>query len=152
MVDKRVHEALEFAMLAHRGQDDRNGKEPFIFHPIHVMENLSDTALVEEKMAALLHDVVEDTDVNIDRIRRLFGHRVADIVELLTKDEKISYDDYIKNIINSKNLEAIKVKIADAKHNRDRCIKEGDWNREKKYRNTLLRLSRAKDALLEHGE
>jgi len=78
--------ALEFARAHHEGQTRKYTFEPYIEHPIAVAEmvgnHLND---VETICAAILHDVVEDTDVTIEEVNRLFGAEVAEYVWYLTK-------------------------------------------------------------------
>lgn len=84
-----IKKALEFSQTAHEGQFRKSG-EPYIIHPILVaciVSSISeDEAMV---IAALLHDVVEDTDFNIHEILEIFGEDVAHLVEGLTKIDKI---------------------------------------------------------------
>ena len=105
--------AYNFARKAHEGQVDKAGV-PYIVHPVTVA-GMVDTP--EEKIVALLHDVVEDTPVSIEAVRNLFGDRIADAVSLLTHDKSVPYENYVK-LIKGNEL-ARKVKIADLKHNMD---------------------------------
>lgn len=74
-MEKNMYEkALEFATLKHKGQVDKGGTD-YILHPITVASFL-DTE--EEKVVALLHDTVEDTDTSIEEIEELFGTKVAE--------------------------------------------------------------------------
>jgi (p)ppGpp synthase/HD superfamily hydrolase len=106
----------KFAEEKHKGQFRRDGKTPYIEHPKRVAE-LLDTD--EEKAVALLHDVLEDTDTNMNEIIKLFGG-IKNVVEIiyifiLTK-ERGSYEDYIKKIKDNlyhKHVTPVKVKIAD---------------------------------------
>ncbi len=77
--------ALDFATKAHEGQVRKYTGEPYICHPISVARLVA--AVTNDKAmiaAALLHDTVEDTDVTLDEIERLFGSDVASLVESLT--------------------------------------------------------------------
>lgn len=110
----RVAEAFEMMVAAHQGQ--KYGSLPYWVHPLMVAEELvarfpdadEDTIIV-----ALLHDVVEDTDVGLDVIAASFGDSVADGVSLVTKDDNLSYAENIDRIIMSKNKPAIMVKWSD---------------------------------------
>ena len=97
-----IKEALEFAKEAHRGQYRKSG-EPYIIHPILVA---AITAYVtnDETMvvAALLHDVVEDTDKNIDEIEEHFGKEVVELVEGLTKIVAIRSEELVPSHSNEK--------------------------------------------------
>lgn len=86
-----VKDALETARRAHAGQLRRGSDgRPYIEHPLAVAEILVGHRYGDEVLAAaLLHDVVEKSDVEIGEIRERFGERVADLVEALTEDETI---------------------------------------------------------------
>jgi guanosine-3',5'-bis(diphosphate) 3'-pyrophosphohydrolase len=82
---EHVLKACAFAELAHLGVERKSG-EPYIIHPIAVAEILGRMRLdTESLIAALLHDVIEDTDVSKDEIIQRFGQTVADLVDGLTK-------------------------------------------------------------------
>ena len=84
-MSRLVEKALKFATMAHEGQVRKYTGEPYINHPVEVM-NIVKTVTNDVAMhaAALLHDVVEDTEVTIDDIRREFGDDVANLVDDLT--------------------------------------------------------------------
>ena len=118
-----TNNAMRIAYEAHHGQLDYNGI-PYIFHPIHLAEQMEDEISC---CAALLHDVVEDTDVTLDDLRKDFPEEVIQIVKLLTHDGNAEYDnmtyfDYVRVIKN--HPIARKVKLADIAHNSDqtRCV------------------------------
>ena len=80
-----VQKALEFATVAHEGQLRKYNGDPYITHPIRVSKTVADAGGSDNMIAAaLLHDVVEDTDVTLDDICIKFGTEVADIVFWLT--------------------------------------------------------------------
>jgi (p)ppGpp synthase/HD superfamily hydrolase len=86
-----IAKALEMAERAHAGQT-RNGSGgmAYIHHPVAVAELLAEHGFDESTVAAaLLHDVVEDSDTSIDEIAAAFGPRVAELVAALTEDESI---------------------------------------------------------------
>ena len=78
--------AIAFAATAHAGQKRKYDKLPYIVHPIEVMSILHNQGVQDEAMliAAVLHDVVEDTIVSLDTIERRFGADVAGLVDELT--------------------------------------------------------------------
>lgn len=92
-----------------------------------------------ECIVALLHDVVEDTDITFEQLEREFSKEVIEILKLLTHDSKIDYMDYIKEIKD--NAIAKKVKIADIIHNSDEMrldkITIKDIARRNKYKKAL---------------
>ena len=86
--------AMKLAYDAHHGQLDKNGV-PYIFHPYHLAEEMQDEYTV---CAALLHDVVEDTDVTLEELEKEFPPEVTEAVKLLTHDKDTDYFEYIKAI------------------------------------------------------
>ena len=86
---KQLDKAIKFATKAHEGQTRKYTGEPYIVHPLAVMEIVKTVEHTEEMlMAAVLHDTVEDCDVTLDQIAFHFGHVVADLVEELTDVSK----------------------------------------------------------------
>lgn len=87
--DPLVFDAIEFARKAHFGQTRKNSDEPYVNHPIEVMEIVS--TMTDDKnvlTAAVLHDTVEDTDVTLEEIRERFGDRVAELVSSDTENKR----------------------------------------------------------------
>ena len=127
---KKIHSAYEFAEKAHAGQFRKSG-EAYIHHLIEVAYILSQLqAGPSTIIAGLLHDVVEDTPIGIDEIKKNFGSDVAMLVEALTKIQamKLSkrtegsgeflYEDYRKIFIGmSKDIRVIIIKLSDRLHN-----------------------------------
>lgn len=110
----QTRKAMQLAYLAHHGQLDRSGV-PYIFHPLHLAEQMQTE---DEIVAALLHDVVEDTSVSLSDLERAgFSPKAIDAVRLLTHDKCIPYMDYINAL--KENPIARVVKLADLKHNSD---------------------------------
>jgi (p)ppGpp synthase/HD superfamily hydrolase len=111
--------AIEIAEHAHKGQTDLAGK-PYITHPFRVME-MVDTE--EEKIAAVLHDVVEDTSVTLNELANSqFPARSLHAIDLLTHKKDVLYHEYVFRIASDDIATA--VKIADLKDNTriDRAI------------------------------
>ena len=127
--------AINIAYNAHMGQIDKFGI-PYIFHPMHLAEQM-DTE--EECIVAILHDVVEDTEITFNQLEEDFSGRVIEALKLLTHDKSVPYDDYIINLKDTPI--AKKVKLADLKHNSDSSrlehITTKDINRLEKYKNAL---------------
>ena len=87
-----IERAFNLANTAHKGQNRKSG-EPYIRHPVAVAtivakQGLDDVAVA----AALLHDAVEDTGVELDQLEREFGAELARIVDGVTKLERVKYD------------------------------------------------------------
>ena len=105
--------AMRLAYRAHNRQVDKAGV-PYIFHPVHLAEQMTTEACV---CVALLHDVVEDSDVTIEDIAALFPAEVTEAVRLLTHEENVPYLDYVRAL--RANPLARTVKLADLAHNSD---------------------------------
>ena len=129
-----TRKAINIAYNAHMGQVDKSGI-PYIFHPYHLAEQMSTE---EEIIVALLHDVVEDTNITIEELSKNFNNNIIEAINLLTKKDD-NYETYINKI--SKNKIAKKVKIADLKHNLDITRitnpEEKDYQRITKYKKAL---------------
>lgn len=105
--------ALKLATKCHKGIKRWNGDD-YITHPIAVADKLTGNA----KIVAILHDVVEDTDMTIDKLRLLgYPDDILTALSLVTHKPTMNYRDYILNIISSNNKTAILVKIKDLDHN-----------------------------------
>lgn len=127
-----TRKAMQFAYDAHHGAVDSTGV-PYIFHPMHLAEQM-DTEYA--CCAALLHDVVEDTDITLDDLRAAgFPLPVIVAVGLLTHDPRVDYFDYVRAL--KANPIAKAVKLADLKHNSDLSrwprLDEQDIERNRKY-------------------
>lgn len=86
-----LREAFELAARAHRGQTRKDGSSPYIGHPLAVARTLQEVGLDEETLAAaLLHDVVENSELTIDEVVERFGVDVGALVAALTDDETIA--------------------------------------------------------------
>ncbi|MFV0497381.1 MAG: HD domain-containing protein [Candidatus Fimivivens sp.] len=110
----QTRQAMLLAYSAHHGQLDSSGV-PYIFHPLHLAEQMQTES---EIVAALLHDVVEDTDVRFTDLEKAgFSTQVIEAVRLLTHDKSTPYMDYINAL--KENPIARAVKLADLKHNSD---------------------------------
>lgn len=109
---EQTKKALKLMTEKHAGQKDRSGL-PYILHPFHVAEQMTDE---ESTVAALLHDVVEDTDTTFEELEEAgFSDRVIKTLKLLTHEEGTDYYDYVRKI--GEDPLARKVKLADLQHN-----------------------------------
>jgi len=109
-----LENAMSIAVTAHKGQVDKAGK-PYILHPLRLMFKMNSES---EMIAAVLHDVVEDTDWTFEMLKAEgFGEEVLDALRLLTHDKKVPYKNYLEAIKTNKI--ALRVKIADLKDNLD---------------------------------
>lgn len=111
-----LEEAIELAVEAHKGDTDKGGAT-YIRHPLRVMGQM-DTE--QERIVAVLHDVVEDSEEELEEIERKFGEEICEALDALTKaqDDDVDYvEEYIPNIAS--NPLARKVKQADLRDNLD---------------------------------
>ena len=106
--------ALKLCFEAHKEQVDKSGM-PYVFHPFHLAEQMNDETTT---VVALLHDVVEDTEITFKDLREQgFGIEIINALKLLTHDKNTPYMEYVGEI--KKNNIAKKVKLADLRHNSD---------------------------------
>jgi len=121
-----LRKAFEFAAKCH-GDQKRHSGDPYVTHPVEVAMIVA-TFKVDQSsiMAALLHDVVEDTDVSLETIAREFDNTIAELVDGLTKIAKIEFrsnqeklaENFRKMVIAmAKDLRVIIIKLADRLHN-----------------------------------
>lgn len=121
------------------------GNLPYIDHLMTVSMSVSTE---KQKVAALLHDVIEDINVSEEELIEIgFSKEVVDIVVILTRksNPKEDYNDYIERIKNSNNIDALQIKLADLNHNMDISrIKNPtvkDFDRiEKRYRPSYIKI------------
>ena len=134
--------ALKLCFEAHRDQLDKSGL-PYVFHPFHLAEQMdSENAVV----LALLHDVVEDTDITPGQLAQEgFPAEVLAALALLTHDEAVPYMEYVAAIAG--NPLARQVKLADLRHNSDLTrldsIDQYALARAEKYRQAIALLEGA---------
>ena len=129
-------QALKLCFEAHKEQTDKSGM-PYVFHPFHLAEQMTDEATT---VVALLHDVVEDTELTFEDIEKQgFGEEIISALKLLTHNDDTPYMDYVTKIKNNKI--AIVVKLADLKHNSDLTrldiVDEKALKRKEKYEKAI---------------
>ena len=123
---KLIMKAYNLANEKHKEQKRGSG-EPYIIHPLNVAYILADIGLDDSTIcAALLHDVVEDTDITDADLRKMFGNEIADMVAGVTKLSRIQFatveeqqvEDYRKMFLAmGKDIRVILIKLADRLHN-----------------------------------
>ena len=122
----RVRSAYEYAAAAHSSQKRRDGS-PYVTHCLATAEIIAEQGLDEDSVvAALLHDVIEDTPITHEEVKRRFGSSVADIVEGVTKLTRVQWtsheEEQAENLRKmlmamAKDIRVILIKIADRLHN-----------------------------------
>ncbi len=131
--------ALKICFEAHKNQKDKTGL-PYVFHPFHLAEQMHDEVTT---IVALLHDVIEDTHITFDDLRKEgFSEDIISALKLLTHDPAVPYMDYVELIKTNPIAKA--VKIADLTHNSDLSrfdkITDFDLKRNEKYKEAMRRL------------
>ena len=107
-----VEDAVSIAAQAHKGQKDKAGA-PYLLHPLRMMLRMTSEAAM---MAAVLHDVVEDTDWTLERLRgEGFSEEVLEAVDCLTHRDGESYEEFVERV--RANAIARQVKVADLEDN-----------------------------------
>ncbi len=111
-----IYKALEITTSLFYGDTDKGGM-PYMLHIIYVYKNVN---TINEKVIALLHDVIEDKDVTSEDLIEIgFPKEIVKDVLILTRDKRIDYNKYIDNIIVNGSREALVVKLADIENNMD---------------------------------
>lgn len=143
--------AMRIAYNAHNGVIDKSGA-PYIFHPYEVASRMDDEV---STCVALLHDVVEDTDMTFDDLRAEgIPESVIAPLRLLTHDSDVPYMEYIEEV--SSDPIAIKVKLSDLQHNMDtsrycRPMTVKEQRRQEKYQNAKEFLLAKQEELTHRG-
>lgn len=138
-LDNYLSEAIILATKKHKGQYDKANK-PYILHPLRVMNKISCNDEIQElkaKIGAVLHDVIEDTDVTKEfLLKEGFPEDIVEAIVLVTKEEGYNKKDYFTRI-KYNNLAKL-IKLSDLEDNMDLNrldkVTEKDYNRTKKYR------------------
>jgi len=141
-----INEGFIFANEGHKNQKRKSG-EPYITHPLQVAIYLSEINLdIETIIAALLHDLIEDTDITYEDIKSKFGNEIANIVDGVTKLDKIKYNsteeakaDAIRKMViaMSRDIRVLILKLADRLHNIKTIEFHNEWKQEKIASETL---------------
>ena len=132
-------QALKLCFEAHKHQLDKSGL-PYVFHPFHLAEQMTDE---DTTVAALLHDVMEDTPCTRAELTALgFSDRVLEALDLLNHDPAVPYLDYVAALRSNPIARA--VKLADLRHNSDLTrldvVDETALSRVEKYRKAIALL------------
>lgn len=128
--------ALLISFNAHKNQVDKSGI-PYVYHPYHLAELMDDEYSI---CVALLHDVMEDTDITLEELKSQgFPSEITDALVLLTHGKSVPYIDYVREI--KENPIAAKVKLADLRHNSNNArlknVTATDLDRNEKYRKAI---------------
>jgi (p)ppGpp synthase/HD superfamily hydrolase len=139
LMTQTLERAIAIAATAHAGQVDKGGA-PYILHPLKVMLRMT---TLEERIVAVLHDVVEDCEISLDDLRKEgFSEEVLSAIESVTKAPGESYEDFVERA--AQNPIGRVVKLADLQENSDLSrIASPSWEdleRIEKYRRAIGRL------------
>ena len=131
---------------------DKEG-EPYINHLLRVSEKLENK---NTKIAGLLHDTIEDIDgFTEESLKELnFNDEIISLIKIVTKDDDIEYTDYITSVLDTNNVEAIKIKYADMSDNfnTERLNKLSEQDKERLTRKYEKEIVRIKNYLIKEGE
>lgn len=134
--------ALQISFNVHKDQFDKSGM-PYVYHPFHLAEQMDDEY---STCVALLHDVVEDTDITLDEIKSFgFPDEVIEELALMTHSDDVLYLDCVRAMKD--NTLTRRIKLADLAHNSDLSrldkVDENAIQRVNKYKQAILILERA---------
>ena len=114
--DNDIYKALELVTKLFKHDKDKGG-HPYLLHLLYVYRHVY---TIDEKVVALLHDIMEDKNITASELLDLgFSKKIVDDIKILTRIKPMEYSEYIENIVNSGSVEALNVKLADLKNNMD---------------------------------
>ncbi|MEO1657768.1 MAG: GTP pyrophosphokinase [Pseudomonadota bacterium] len=134
-------EALALASRFHAGQTDWAGRS----YLEHICAVVAGASSANGKVVAALHDILEDTDCDVDQLQKLFPIEIVDAVVALTRTDQETYRRFIERV--AENALATEVKLSDLAHNMDLSRipdpQQKDFDRNRKYERAKERLLRA---------
>ena len=136
-----LQNAEQLAYKYFKDKKDRGGN-PYMQH-LRFVKNHCLT--YDGQIVGILHDILEDTDCSISELREVVVHEdLIEAIQLLTRKQSEKYSEYIDRIVNSKNINAIEVKLHDLENNMDitrlKCIEQKDIDRIRKYKKAYNRI------------
>lgn len=144
--------ALSLIKVLFKDITDKEG-EPYINHLLRVSEKLENK---NTKIAGLLHDTIEDIDgFTEESLKELnINDEIISLIKIVTKDDDIEYTDYITSVLDTNNIEAIKIKYADMSDNFnvERLNKLSEQDKERLTRKYEKEIVRIKNYLIKEGE
>jgi (p)ppGpp synthase/HD superfamily hydrolase len=148
MAHPDLGESIEVMRKAHEGQIDKSG-HPYYLHPLRVAMRLARCS-AEERHAALLHDVVEDTVLTLEDLKAMgYSGEVLELVDVLTRRKPAgeSHREYLERIVASRNPKALRVKLADVYDNmspaRSRSLPPSERGLKHRFGRDAQRITRA---------
>ncbi|WP_457934461.1 HD domain-containing protein [Pseudoalteromonas sp. SCSIO 43210] len=146
---KLLIKSLELASKNHAQQKRKSDGSPYINHLIEVVALLADIADIaeiddaDELSAAILHDILEDTDVTRDELYKTCGNRVLELVEALSDDKSLSLEERRKDtlrVLPKKPISVMRIKLADLCSNASAIPSGWSLERQTEYFQWLIRL------------
>lgn len=139
-----LEDAIRLALDKHHGQTDKSGA-PYILHPLRVMAGMQTEA---ERIVAVLHDVVEDTDVTLDDLRRMgYSAEIVAAIDHLSRRDDETYEEFIQRI--KPHPLAVRVKLGDLLDNmdirRNAALDEKALERFQRYQKAWVELTQIKE-------
>lgn len=139
-----IEDAIRLALDKHHGQTDKSGA-PYILHPLRVMAGMQTEA---ERIIAVLHDVVEDSDVTLDDLRRMgYSAEIVAAIDHLSRREDETYEEFIQRI--KPHPLAVRVKLGDLLDNmdirRNAALDEKALERFQRYQKAWVELTQIKE-------
>jgi (p)ppGpp synthase/HD superfamily hydrolase len=136
-----IEDAILLAVKAHRGQVERDGS-PYVLHPLRVMNGVTTDT---ERIIAVLHDVVEDTDTTLDDLRQMgYSDEIVAAIDCVSRREGESYEAFIQRI--KPNPLAVRVKLCDLMDNMDirraGLLQPDDLERFQRYQTAWFELTK----------
>jgi (p)ppGpp synthase/HD superfamily hydrolase len=136
-----LERAIAIAAEAHQGQTDKAGA-PYILHPLRIMLTLNTN---EERITAVLHDIVEDRGWTFDRLRAEgFSDRIVNAIDSVTRRPDETYEEFVARA--AKNPIGRRIKLADLKDNSDlsriKNPSDLDYKRFEKYQRAILAIAK----------
>lgn len=139
-----IEDAIRLALDKHHGQTDKSGA-PYILHPLRVMAGMQTEA---ERIVAVLHDVVEDSDLTLDDLRRMgYSAEMVAAIDHLSRREDETYEQFIQRI--KPHPLAVRVKLGDLLDNmdirRNAALDEKALERFQRYQKAWVELTQIKE-------
>lgn len=139
-----IEDAIRLALDKHHGQTDKSGA-PYILHPLRVMAGMQSET---ERIVAVLHDVVEDSDVTLDDLRRMgYSAEIVAAIDHLSRREDETYEQFIQRI--KPHPLAVRVKLGDLLDNmdirRNAALDEKALERFQRYQKAWVELTQIKE-------
>lgn len=141
-MNKMLIDAIHLADKYFKDKVDKGG-HPYMNHLTSVM---CSCVTEEGKIVGVLHDIIEDTDISISELESVIHENLIEAIQIVSRKPNETYNEFIQRIVDSKNLIAIEVKLADLENNMDLSrlneVKQKDIDRVKKYQKAWDKLSK----------